>query len=479
MTDALTPATLVSALPRLLRDALGLGVVVEQVEALSGGASRVTWAVDARSADGQTHELIVRTSEPADPNAGMELEAASHRAAASAGMPVPVVLAASDDVSALGRRYLISRRVPGQTVPRRILRGRSDSRRGALLTQCASALAALHRGDPASVPGLPAYDAVQLWRDRYDSYNEPSAVFELALRWLEDNRPAANRETVVHGDFRIGNLIVDESGLAAVLDWELVHRGDPLEDLGWFCLRAWRFGEDDHPAGGLGSVEQFLQAYERAAGQRVDRAAVRWWQVLGTLRWGVLCIYMSRRHLSGQTRSVELAAIGRRVSETEWDLLELLREQRFPPHAVRNGGSRERGRRSAGSAPRGVYGRPSAAELAAAVREYLQRQPARVGDASDRFGSRVAAHTLSIVERELARGAQDQSYYEATLDRFAVSDEAELAAAIRAGRVEDRLGEIAEQFREVVRRRLAVSNPGYAVAGTAGLSGEAVPSAAG
>jgi len=132
---------------------------------------------------------------------------------------------------------------------------------------------------------------------------------------------------VVHGDFRLGNLIVDESGLAAVLDWELVHRGDPLEDLGWFCVRAWRFGEDTRPAAGLGSIEDFVASYERAGGGHVDRDALRWWQVLGTLRWGVICQRQAHRHLSGQTRSVELAAIGRRVCENEWDLLELLAEQ--------------------------------------------------------------------------------------------------------------------------------------------------------
>ena len=113
----------------------------------------------------------------------------------------------------------------------------------------------------------------------------------------------------------------------AIAERELVHRGDPLEDLGWFCVRAWRFGEDARPAAGLGSIEDFVASYERAGGGHVDRDALRWWQVLGTLRWGVICQRQANRHLSGQTRSVELAAIGRRVCENEWDLLELLAEQ--------------------------------------------------------------------------------------------------------------------------------------------------------
>jgi aminoglycoside phosphotransferase (APT) family kinase protein len=97
------------------------------------------------------------------------------------------------------------------------------------------------------------------------------------------------------------------------------------EDLAWFCIRAWRFGAPESlGAGGLGSIEEFLDAYEDASGTTVDRETMRWWLVLCTLRWGVICRYQAERHLSGQTRSVELAAIGRRVCETEFDLLQLL-----------------------------------------------------------------------------------------------------------------------------------------------------------
>lgn len=122
----------------------------------------------------------------------------------------------------------------------------------------------------------------------------------------------------------MGNLIVDGSGLAAGLDWELVHVGDVYEDLAWFCIRAWRFSAPARlAAGGLGSIS-FLRGYEQAGGADVDRAAFHWWLVQATLRWGIICRYQAERHLSGQSRSVELATIGRRVCETEWDLLDLL-----------------------------------------------------------------------------------------------------------------------------------------------------------
>ncbi len=344
MTGPGLPEVLPDRLPELLAPVLGPGLRVGRVEPLSGGASRQTWGVEVHGGDGRAHELVLRTGKPGGPgggsggslnsrlNVGLELEAASLSAAAAAGMPVPAVLCASDDTSALGCGYLISARVPGETIPRRILRAlRAEpspgEARGRLLAQCAAALAALHAADPDGVPGLPVDDPLVLWPGWMDALGQPSAVFEIALRWLIKHRPPPGGTAIVHGDFRMGNLMVDESGLAAVLDWELVHRGDPLEDLGWFCVRAWRFGEDARPAGGLSSIEDLVAGYERAAGTSVDRAALRWWQVLSTLRWGVMCQHQAHRHLSGQTRSAELAAIGRRACENEWDLLDLLAEQ--------------------------------------------------------------------------------------------------------------------------------------------------------
>ena len=113
--------------------------------------------------------------------------------------------------------------------------------------------------------------------------------------------------------------MVDQHGLAAVLDWELAHIGDPMEDLGWLCVKAWRFGSA-LPAGGVGTYEQLIAAYEEASGLTLDPDVVRWWEVLGTLKWGIMCIGQATAHTSGVARSHELAAIGRRVCENEHDL---------------------------------------------------------------------------------------------------------------------------------------------------------------
>jgi aminoglycoside phosphotransferase (APT) family kinase protein len=314
---------------------LGSDVEIDNLRALTGGASRGTWAFDARiggqerSDPGNNTEtgakpLILRTGPPDDIHAGMELEARAQRLAADAGAPVPHVLFATDSTAQLGKPFLVCEAIAGETIPRKILRSLDDEQRPELLRQCAHALAAIHRAQ-ADAPSLEDRDELAQTRVMLDGMGDTTATFEWAFRWLATKRPEPVPGRLVHGDFRMGNLIIEGARLAAVLDWELVHIGDCYEDLAWFCIRAWRFGEPAiRGAGGLGSIESFLSDYEDAAGTTVDRVRFRWWLVMATLRWGVICRYQAHRHLSGQTRSVELAAIGRRVAETEWDVLDLL-----------------------------------------------------------------------------------------------------------------------------------------------------------
>lgn len=313
-------------LTEVLRPVLGDDVVVENLHTLTGGASRITSAFDAVTGSGR-RALILRAAPTAEGQfASMELEAAVQSAAADAGAPVPHILVASNSSAALGSPFLICDAIVGETIVRKIQRQLDDTGRADLLRQCGQALAAIHRAR-TDAPELVERDELAEWRQRLDDLPDTTATFEWALRWLSANRPAPGPRTLTHGDFRMGNLIVEGSTLAAVLDWEAVHIGDIHEDLAWFCVRAWRFGAPaSMAAGGLGGVEEFVSAYEQAGGAAVDRDALRWWLVMGTLKWGIICRYQAERHLSGQTRSVELAAIGRRVCETEWDILDLLEQ---------------------------------------------------------------------------------------------------------------------------------------------------------
>jgi aminoglycoside phosphotransferase (APT) family kinase protein len=279
---------------------------------LSGGASRETWSF---TADGRP--LILRRDPPGSTKGGMNMEAALLRAAATAGVPVPDVIGAGED-------WIVMAHVDGETIARKILRDDDYAEaRPKLAHQCGQVLAAVHR-IPVDVTPLEAPDQLATWREALDNLAQPHPAFELAFRWLTANRPTSTDRTVIHGDFRNGNFIVGPEGLRAVLDWELAHIGDPMEDLGWLCVNAWRFGVRDKPVGGFGDYNDLVSAYEAAGGGAVDRDALHWWETLGTLKWGIMCILQATAHTSGAIRSVELAAIGRRVCENEWDLLRML-----------------------------------------------------------------------------------------------------------------------------------------------------------
>jgi aminoglycoside phosphotransferase (APT) family kinase protein len=109
-----------------------------------------------------------------------------------------------------------------------------------------------------------------------------------------------------------------------VIDWELCHAGDPAEDVGWLCIRSWRFGNDALPVAGVGQLEPFLAAYEAAGGVRPDAERLRWWEAFGNVKWAIICARQAHDHLVGDRPSLELASLGRRICEPEWDLLELV-----------------------------------------------------------------------------------------------------------------------------------------------------------
>jgi aminoglycoside phosphotransferase (APT) family kinase protein len=298
---------------------------------LSGGASQETWSFDIEHPGGNVGAILRRAPQgygaaPARA-AGLNAEAILMQRAYDAGVPSPRVLHVLQPDEGLGTGFIMER-VEGETIPRKILRDQEFAQvRPKLARQLGSVLAGIHGLELSTLPELrrmtAAKEIAELERD-YRSFDWPRPVFELALRWLRDRDPGPSAEiTLVHGDFRHGNLIIGLDGLRAVLDWELAHFGDPMEDLGWVCVNSWRFGHIDKPVGGFGSREELFAGYE-AAGRSVDPDRVMFWEVMGTLRWGVMCCGMMQRFRIGPEHSVERAMIGRRSSETEIDLLRLL-----------------------------------------------------------------------------------------------------------------------------------------------------------
>jgi aminoglycoside phosphotransferase (APT) family kinase protein len=298
---------------------------------LSGGASQETWSFDIVHPGGKLGAILRRAPQgygaaPARA-AGLNAEATLMQRAYGAGVPSPRVLHVLQPNDELGTGFIMER-VEGETIPRKILRDEHFAPvRPKLARQLGKVLAGIHGLESLGLPELRRMTAAreidELERD-YRSFDWPRPVFELALRWLRDRDPGPSaQETLVHGDFRHGNLIIGPDGVRAVLDWELAHFGDPMEDLGWVCVNSWRFGEIDKPVGGFGSREELFAGYE-GAGRRVDPERVTFWEVMGTLRWGVMCCGMMQRFRTGPEHSVERAMIGRRSSETEIDLLRLL-----------------------------------------------------------------------------------------------------------------------------------------------------------
>ena len=435
-------------------------VQIKSLVRLSGGASRETWSFDALHGDGTVEPLILRRDPPGALKSVMAKEQEVLGAASAAAVPVPRLVAAGGGSSPIGSAFMIMERIPGETIPRRILRDEAfEAARPKMAAQCGTILARIHAIPLDAVPVLVRGEPLDEMRAALDELGQPHPAFELGLRWLADHQPPLNEPAVVHGDFRNGNLIVDERGVRSVLDWEMARLGDPLEDLAWLCVRAWRFGHDDRRVGGFGDVDDLVRSYEAESGRRVDLDALRWWETLGTLKWGVICIMQAWTHLAGVVRSVELAAIGRRVCENEWDLLNLLP----PPWDGR-------AEAAAPSAPPAEatpwrstpHDRPTAAELVDAVRAFLDRDVLAATDGRVKFHTRVALNVLGMVERELALGEAHRERHARGLVALGVTDEAELARAIRAGSLDGRLGEVAAFVRATVADKLAVANPAYA-----------------
>jgi aminoglycoside phosphotransferase (APT) family kinase protein len=311
-----------------LAEALGDDPGELELEHVPGGASRQTWLV---AGDGA--RWVLRRDPPGGESfTPLEVEVEVGAAAAAAGVPVPRIVAFEPAGGRFGSAGFLMDHVDGTSVAPRVLRREElAGARERLPGQLATALARIHSIDTSAVESLPATGAdpalaaCELWEGALEEVGEPLPVVEAGLRWLRLNPPSPpGRAALVHGDFRLGNFIVQPDGLAAVIDWELCHSGDPAEDIGWLCIRSWRFGKDERPVAGLGELEQFLAAYEAAGGTRPEPERLRWWEAMGNVKWAVICARQAADHLAGRRPSAELASLGRRICEPEWDLLELI-----------------------------------------------------------------------------------------------------------------------------------------------------------
>lgn len=375
--------------------------------------------------------------------------------ARSQGVTAPEVLAVLQDGDGLSKGFVMAR-AKGETLPHKIL-GNPDFAEAeqCLTAQCARELAAIHAIDRSALPAdIQQVTPQMLLTEQESSYREIDGaipIYEYAFRWLNENVPEPVEPKLLHADFRMGNLMIDTNGLTAVLDWELAHLGDPMEDLTYLCTPSWRFGRYEKVAGGFDSADNLIAAYERASGARVERDRFDWWLMYNTLWWGVACLRMGHSYRDGTAHTLERTIIGRRASEVEIDLLlqfEAMRERESAtltwsePDLLPETGEVE-------------Y-----AEILNALREWARDKVIPKAEGHALFEARVANNALGIAQRHAAWG---QTYADGAAQRLAAigTTQSELCRSLRSG--ERNLGDDAlwDHLRLTALDRLSIDQPKY------------------
>lgn len=438
----------------------GRQISVADIRVLPAGASRTTYALTVDDDAGESTVVIVRAAPAAAPGSGgLAAEAQVLRAAFAAGVPVPEVLDLSDtndDAGVLGFPYAVMSFVDGESIPRRILRDEAyASARHGFAQQAGGILARIHAMD-VDATGLRAIgDPLDALRTLFErEYAEAPAGLVLAIDWLSRHRPQSSGAAVVHGDFRLGNLLIQPDGIAAVLDWELAHLGDPIEDLGWLCAKAWRFGVAQ-PVAGMGSRTDLLDAYAEVAGWRPTEETLSWWELYATVKWGLICGKQAGRYLDGAERSMELAAIGRRSAEQEFDVLLALglTEPMSVPDPLTETPDDARSQ--------DPHLAPTALDLLESVSAYLTDEVAADPGVSAhvRFHTRVADNVLATVRRQLVLSEQQADASRKRLSSIGVDGSAHLADALRDGTLSAADPAVQAVVTAEVIDRLTVANP--------------------
>lgn len=435
------------------------------VERLSGGASQETYRIVART-DGGERPLALRRSAgglraegPDIHYPGLPTEAQLMRAARAAGVPAPEVLHVLEEADGLGEGFLMEW-LDGETLGARIVRlPELAELRPKLAFECGRIAARIHAID-LEAAGLrqalavtkPAEFIERTW-ERYRQFPTPQPMIDYAGRWLLDHLPEAHELKLVHNDFRNGNLMVNADGIVAVLDWETAHIGDPMRDLGWICTNSWRFGRTELPVGGFGHYEELFAGYESESGIRVDPERVRFWEAFGSFWWAVGCLGMAEHYRSGPDSSVERPAIGRRTSECQVDLVNLLIPGPATLAPVED--------------PTAASDMPRLDELLVSVRDYLRDVVMNETQGRTSFLARVAGNSLDIVLRDLAGGPAHRQAERQRLQALLGGNEGldalrwALVRGLRDGSIPLNHPGLAAHLRDTVVNQVAIDQPKY------------------
>ena len=374
---------------------------LQTLERLSGGASQETYRIEFTRGSGGSSVLAMRRAsggvegEITASHPGLAVEALLMQTAAAAGVPEPEVHYVLQQQDGIGPGFIMQW-LEGFTLGAQIVKAPElDEIRPQLARRCGEVLARIHGIDLAAsgldqhLQELSAEEYVRQTWQRYQDLNIAQPMIDYSARWLLDNLPQNVHPALVHNDFRNGNVMVNNSGIVAVLDWEVAHIGDPMRDLGWILTHSWRFGRDDLPVGGFGEIADLFAGYESVSGTPVDAEAVRFWQVFGSFWWAVGCLGMAEHYRNGPDKTVERPAIGRRSSECQVDCVNLL----IPGSVVLE---------TPQTMPAAM---PRVDELLTSVSDFLRQDVMSQTQGRAQFMARVAANSLDIVQRECALSA--------------------------------------------------------------------------
>jgi aminoglycoside phosphotransferase (APT) family kinase protein len=332
-----------TAIDALLKDAVqrnfGSSASVANLTRLTAGASCESWRFDVAHEGHSDPEPMVLRRPPLVARSereeyfaqrlapGRQHEAELLGVLEAADMAVPKVLFELQEDDGLGLGYVMNF-LAGEALPPRILKADDfAAARAALPGQITSFRQQLNAVDINSLAFLPedtAKSQINLFEEILDWQELHHPGLELGLSWLKDHLPNPMPAKLVHGDYRLSNFLITPTGLNAVIDWELTHLGNPLEDLGWLCVRSWRFSRPDLTASGLTDRQTLLSNWRDVSGEVVSMVDLIFWEVLGNVKWAILCLLMGQKYLSGTDKSIELAVVGRRVEEPVYDLIRLI-----------------------------------------------------------------------------------------------------------------------------------------------------------
>jgi len=442
---------------------------VTSVRRLSGGASMESWMFSYQDKEmilrrlpqgseqnGESASLDIGDNEKAAGFIPLGLQAEILQACYSQDIPVPNVVAMLTQSDNLGTGFVMEK-LGGEALPYKLLK---DEKYALALPQLsaqnAKALASIHKVPleslPQSLPKLSASQALNNQDEIYQRIGAKVPIFDLAFGWLKTHMPAQPAPCLVHGDFRLGNLLVDAQGLIGVLDWELAHIGDPVRDIAYMCTPSWRFGNYHLQAGGYATRQDWLSDYEKAMGHKVEQDRFNWWLVFNTLWWGISCLLMGNAYRDGSVKTLERTIIGSRVSEVEVDLLLQFEDLRHSPSHTLDWQTPD------ATPPSQEM---SFAEITQAIASWNQDEIMPGSKGLDLFKSRMARNALGIIERQLLWGDVFQSRQKQDLKKLGLEQDA-LCQDLRQNSALYEDDNIWEHLRLTTLERLSIDQPRYA-----------------